>query len=198
MNWRYSCYLSKMKQQIKKKILNYYKFSQKIKKQYHRFFFALGHVFPLNSEAELLNFTQFIKSSLQQDTLLTSGGADAENTKRSFFVDDGIGRIIISVTVSQINTIDLVTLLDPDNRTIDSNKKMELSKILEIVSPKPGLYQFIFPEAAGRYEFNVQGISEEAIEFAHSFMYLSNIGNNSTPFSMANPFEGEIIYFFGL
>ena len=113
-------------------------------------------MFPLNSEAELLNFTQFIKSSLQQDTLLTSGGADTENTRRSFFVDDGIGRIIVSIAVSQINTIDLVTLLDPDNRTIDSNTKMELSKIFEIVSPKPGLHKLIFPQAAGKYEFNVK------------------------------------------
>lgn len=180
-------------------ILNYYKFLQKTetkKTQYYRFFFALGQVFPLNSEAELLNFTQFIKSSLQQDTLLTSGGADTENSRRSFFVDDGIGRIIVSIAVSQINTIDLVTLLDPDNRTIDSNTKMELSKIFGIVSPKPGLYQLIFPQAAGKYEFNVQGISEEAIEFAHSFIYLSSTENYSTPFSMANPFGGEIIYFF--
>lgn len=151
-------------------------------------------MFPLNSEAELLNFTQFIKSSLQQDTLLTSGGANTENTRRSFFVDDGIGRIIVSIAVSQINTIDLVTLLDPDNRTIDSNAK--ISKIFEIVSPKPGLYQLIFPQAAEKYEFNVQGISKEAIEFAHSFIYLSSTENKSTPFSMANPFEGEIIYFF--
>ena len=111
-------------------------------------------------------------------------------------MDDGIGRIIVSIAVSQINTIDLVTLLDPDNRTIDSNTKMELSKIFEIVSPKPGLHKLIFPQAAGKYEFNVQGISEEAIEFAHSFIYLSSTENNSTPFSMANPFEGEIIYFF--
>ena len=151
-------------------------------------------MFPLNSEAELLNFTQFIKSSLQQDTLLTSGGANTENTRRSFFVDDGIGRIIVSIAVSQINTIDLVTLLDPDNRTIDSNAK--ISEIFEIVSPKPGLYQLIFPQAAEKYEFNVQGISKEAIEFAHSFIYLSSTENKSTPFSMANPFEGEIIYFF--
>ena len=153
-------------------------------------------MFPLNSEAELLNFTQFIKSSLQQDTLLTSGGADNENTRRSFFVDDGIGRIIVSVAVSQINTIDSVILLDPDNKTIDSNAKMELSKILEIGSPKPGLYQLIFPRVVGRYEFNVQGISEEAIEFAHSFMYPSSIEKNSTPFSMVNPFEGEMISLF--
>ena len=139
--------------------------------------------------------THFIKSSLQQDTSITSGGVDTENTRRSFFVDDGIGKTIISVAVSEVKATDLVTLLDPDNRTIDSKMKMKLSKIFEIVSPKPGLYQLIFPNVAGRYEYNVQGVSKEAIEFAYSFMYLSSTKNNSNPFFMANPFEGKIIYF---
>jgi len=159
--------------------------------------YTSGQVFPLKNEAELLKFTEFVKSSLQQDTIIASGGALAARYKRSvsgghsFNVDDGIAKLIVSVAVQQPNSAQYVNLRSPDSDTATASTTMSMARIFEITDPQPGLWFVEFPTAVGKYEFSAQAVSKNPIEFSYNFMYQESERKNSPPFSMMHPFKGR-------
>ena len=111
-----------------------------------------------------------------------------------FAVDDGISKLIVSVAVSRSNTAKQVALMGPGNIRVNSYTTLSMSMIFEVSSPKAGLYQLIFPNTVGKYKYNVQAVSKEAIEFDVNFMYQVSVRKNSPPISMTNPFKGEAIF----
>ena len=160
----------------------------------------LGNIFPLQNERELVKFTEFVNVSLRQDTVVASGGTITETVKRStssshgFAVDDGISTIIVSVVVSLRDMAGQVSLFDPDNIKVNPQATTSMSIIFQIMNPKPGRYQLTFPNTVGEYEYNVQGVSEKAIEFTTSFIYQQSVLKNSPPISITSPFKGQFIY----
>ena len=87
-----------------------------------------------------------------------------------------------------------VSLVGPDNIKVHPETTTSKSIIFELLNPKPGPYQLIFPKTVGKYEYNVQGISDKAIEFTNSFIYQQSVRKNSPAISMTNPFKGEFKY----
>ena len=87
-----------------------------------------------------------------------------------------------------------VSLVGPDNIKMNPQTTTSMSMIFELLNPKPGPYQLIFPKTVGKYEYNVQGISDKAIEFTNSFIYQQSVRKNSPAISMTSPFKGEFIY----
>lgn len=160
----------------------------------------LGRVFPLRNDDELLQFAKLVNISFNQDATLTFGGTATGRIKRStsfshgFVVDDGISKIIASIVVSQPNTASQVSLVDPGNVTVNPLITTSLTIVFEIASPKAGQYKLTFPNTVGKYEYNVKGVSEEAIEFVHSFIYQQNVRRNSPPIYMKSPFKGKFRY----
>ena len=147
--------------------------------------FFPGKVFPLKGEAELVEFTKLVNTSLKHDTAIASGGTSRGRVKQStlishvFSVDDGINTVTVSIVVGQPNMISHVSLIGPGNVK---------------VNPKAGRYQLIFPNTGGKYEYNVQGVSNKAIEFTNSFMYQRSVRRNSPAISITTPFKVKIIW----
>ena len=54
--------------------------------------------------------------------------------------------------------------------------------IFEIPNPKAAHYQLTLPNLGGKYEYNVQRVSSQAIEFTHSFIYQRSVRKNSLQF----------------
>ena len=160
----------------------------------------LGLVFPLYSDAELIQFAKLVNVSFNRDATLTAGGTANGRTIRStsfshsFAVDDGISKIIVSIVVSKQNTTSQVSLVDPANVKVNPLITTSLAIVFEKESPKAGQYKLTFPTTVGKYEYNVQGASEGAIEFAYSFIYQQSVRKNSPPIYMKNPFKGKFRY----
>ena len=87
-----------------------------------------------------------------------------------------------------------VSLVGPDNIKVHPETTTSKSIIFELLNPKPGPYQLIFPKTVGKYDYNVQGISDKAIEFTNSFIYQQSVCKISPAISMTNPFKGEFKY----
>ena len=159
-----------------------------------------GNVFPLLDESEIVKFTKFVNASLKQDTALASGGTLKGRKKRStsfshgFAVDDGINTVTVSIVVERPNMVSHVSLVSPGNIKVNPQTTTSMSIIFELVNPKPGSYQLIFPKTVGKYEYNVQGISDKAIEFTNSFIYQQSVRKNSPAISMTSPFKSEFLY----
>ena len=159
-----------------------------------------GNVFPLNDDKELIKFTKFVNASLKRNTLLSSGGNLSGRKKRStsfsreFTVDDGISTATVSIAVSRPNMASQVSLVGPGNKKLNAQTTTSMSIIFEIVNPKAGHYQINFPNTVGKYEYNVQGVSDKAIEFTGSFTHQQNPLKDSPTISITTPFKGELIY----
>ena len=110
-----------------------------------------------------------------------------------FAVDDGINTVTVSIVVERQNMVCHVSLVGPNNIKVNPQTSTSMSMIFEVLNPKPGSYQLIFPKTVGKYEYNVQGISDKAIEFTNSFIYQQSVRKNSPAISMASPFKGEFI-----
>ena len=157
----------------------------------------IGRVFPLYWDSELIQFAKLVNISFNQDTTLTFGATATGRTKRStsfshgFVVDDGFSKVIVSIVVSRLHTASQVSLVDPANVTVNPLIKTSLAIVFEIASPKAGQYKLNFPNTVGKYEYNVRGVSEGAIEFGHSFIYQQSVRKNSPPIYMKNPFKGK-------
>lgn len=92
------------------------------------------------------------------------------------------------------DTANQVSLFDPDNIKVNPQATTSMSIIFQIMNPKPGRYQLTFPNTVGQYEYNVQGVSEKAIEFTTSFIHQQSVLKNSPPISITSPFKGQFIY----
>ena len=84
--------------------------------------------------------------------------------------------------------------MDPANVKVNPLITTSLAIVFEKESPKAGQYKLTFPITVGKYEYNVQGASEGAIEFAYSFIYQQSVRKNSPPIYMKNPFKGKFRY----
>lgn len=102
--------------------------------------------------------------------------------------------VTVSIVVGRPNMVSHVLLVEPGNIKVHPQTTTSKSMIFELPNPKAGLYQLIFPETVGQYEYNVQGISDKAIEFKNSFTYQQSVRKNSPIIFMTNPFKGEFIY----
>ena len=148
-------------------------------------------------DSELIQFAQLVNISFNQDTTLTFGATAVGRTIRStsfshgFAVDDGINKVIVSIVVSSIDTASQVSLVDPANVTVNPLITTSLAIIFEIANPRVGQYKLTFPNTVGKYEYNVRGVSEGAIEFGHGFIYQQGVRRNSPPIYMKNPFKGK-------
>ena len=157
-------------------------------------------IFPLKNETELIEFTEFVNTSLKQDTVIASGGTLRGRVKRSalishgFSVDDGISTVTVSIVVAQPNMVSQVSLIGPGNFKVNPQTTTSMSMIFGIMNPKAGPYQLVFPNTGGNYEYNAQGVSDKAIEFTNSFMYQRNVRKNSSAISITTPFKGEIMF----
>merc|ERR1719427_109845 len=156
-----------------------------------------GQVFPLKNEAELKKFTNYVKTSLQQDTVIASGGTlNSKSYKRSlysmqshdFMVDDGI--LMISVAISVQKYASQVTILDPNGRKVNPSTTLSLSLVYQISHPTSGKWTINFPSSVGKYGYNVQAVSSSAIAFAHNFIYQQSVRKNSPPIPLVNPLKG--------
>ena len=162
--------------------------------------FFPGKVFPLKGEAELVEFTKLVNTSLKHDTAIASGGTSRGRVKQStlishvFSVDDGINTVTVSIVVVQPNMISQVSLIGPGNVKVNPQTTTSMSMIFDILNPKAGRYQLIFPNTGGKYEYNVQGVSNKAIEFTNSFMYQRSVRRNSPAISITTPFKVKIIW----
>ena len=87
-----------------------------------------------------------------------------------------------------------VSLVGPGNKKLNAQTTTSMSIIFQIVNPRAGHYQITFPNTVGKYEYNVQGVSDKAIEFTSSFKYQQNARKNSPTISINTPFKGELIY----
>ena len=159
-----------------------------------------GEVFPLHDDSEIVKFTKFINASLKRNTVIASGGTLKGRVIRStsfshaFAVDDGISTVIVSIVVGRPNMVSLVSLVGPGNIKVHPQTTTSRSMIFEILNPKAGTYQLTFPKTVGKYEYNVEGISKNAIEFKNNFIYQQSVRKNSPAISMATPFKGEFIF----
>ena len=162
--------------------------------------FFPGKVFPLKGEAELIEFTKLVNTRLKHDTAIASGGTSRGRVKRStlishvFSVDDGINTVTVSIVVGQPNMISQVSLIGPGNVKVNPQTTTSMSMIFDILNPKAGRYQLIFPNTGGKYEYNVQGVTNKAIEFTNSFMYQRSVRRNNPAVSITTPFKGKIIW----
>ena len=86
-----------------------------------------------------------------------------------------------------------VSLIGPGNANVNPQTTTSMSMIFEILNPKAGPYQLIFPNTGEKYEYNVQGVSDKAIEFTNRFIYQRSVRKNSPAISITTPFKGEII-----
>ena len=162
--------------------------------------FLSGNVFSLPDDSEIVKFTKFINASLQQDTSLAFGGTSKGRVTRStpfshgFAVDDGMNTVTVSIVVGRPNMVSHVSLVGPGNIKVNPQTTTLKSMIFELLNPKAGLYQLTLPKTVGEYEYNVQGISDKAIEFTNSFTYQQSVRKNTPIIYMTNPFKGEFIY----
>ena len=117
--------------------------------------FFPGKVFPLKGEAELVEFTKLVNTSLKHDTAIASGGTSRGRVKQStlishvFSVDDGINTVTVSIVVGQPNMISQVSLIGPGNVKVNPQTTTSMSMIFDILNPKAGRYQLIFPNTGG-------------------------------------------------
>ena len=77
----------------------------------------------------------------------------------------------MSIVVGQPNMISQVSLIGAGNVKVNSQITTSMSMIFDILNPKAGRYQLIFSNTGGKYEYNVQGVSDKTTEFTNSFMY---------------------------
>ena len=109
--------------------------------------FFPGKVFPLKDESELIKFTNFISTSLEQDTAIRSGEIIGWRVKRSslitypqFSVDDAMKSVTVSVVKDQLHMFGSVSLIGPGNVKVNPQTFTSSSMIFEIPNPKAGHY----------------------------------------------------------
>ena len=100
--------------------------------------------------------------------------------------------VTVSVIKDQLHMFGSVSLIDPGNVKVNPQTLTSSSMIFEIPNPKAGHYQLTLPNLGGKYEYNVQRVSSQAIEFTHSFIYQQSVRKNSPAISITTPFKGEI------
>ena len=79
--------------------------------------------------------------------------------------------VTVSVVKDQLHMFGSVSLIGPGNVKVNPQTLTSSSMIFEIPNPKAGHYQLTLPNLGGKYEYNVQRVSSQAIEFTHSFIY---------------------------
>ena len=77
----------------------------------------------------------------------------------------------MSIVVAQPNMLSQVSLIGPGNFKVNPQTTTSMSMVFGIMNSKAGPYQLVFPNTGGNYEYNVQGVSDKAIEFKNRFMY---------------------------
>ena len=97
--------------------------------------------------------------------------------------------VTVSVIKDQLHMFGSVSLIDPGNVKVNPQTLTSSSMIFEIPNPKAGHYQLTLPNLGGKYECNVQGVSSQAIEFTHSFIYQRSVRKNSPAVSITTKYK---------
>ncbi|XP_057291426.1 hemicentin-1-like isoform X2 [Hydractinia symbiolongicarpus] len=143
-----------------------------------------GQIFSLSNEAELLQFADFVASSLSRDTMIASGSA----INSQFSVDDRISKLTVSATST--STAQSITLKDPFGDNVPALTTLSMIRIFQIDNPASGVWSLVSPSVGADYKYTVEAKSNDAIVFTHNFMYQENPANDSLPYSLYNPITG--------
>ncbi|XP_047127877.1 uncharacterized protein LOC100200589 [Hydra vulgaris] len=162
--------------------------------------YTSGQIFPLKDDKEIMSFTEYVKSSLQQDTVIASGEATKGiSTKREaitsydFFVDDGIEKIIVSASTSALNAVNLIQLQFEDGKQASPSTTTSMTKIYQVTSSSKGFFgkwTLNLPTSAGDFKYSVQAVSNDPIEFSISFAYQQHPTKNSPVYLFSDPIKG--------
>ncbi|XP_065656244.1 SCO-spondin-like [Hydra vulgaris] len=156
--------------------------------------YTSGHIFHLsNNVKEMANFTPYIKSSLQHDTVITRGELLNGSRIKNFFVDDGIEKIIVLVSTTAQNAHHLIQLRYENELPVSPTLITSMAKIYLIRKSKKrfsGKWTILFPSNVENCKYSVEAISNDPIEFHSSFVYQQQPSQNSSVYLFSNPIKG--------
>ena len=137
---------------------------------------------------------------MQQDTAIASGEILNTRFKRQtgeisqdFFVDDGLEKIIVSISASVAGVAGLVKLRYQDGSFKLPTTTTSMAVIFQVPQSDKaffGKWTLTFPSSTGEYKYSVQAVSRDPIEFAYSFIYQQNPAKNSPAYSFNDPIKG--------
>ena len=138
---------------------------------------------------------------MQQDTVIAAGETSkrskfkrqAEAGSHDFVVDDGIEKIIVSISTSGGNAAGLVQLRYEDGSLVSPTTTTSMALIYQISKSEKGFFgkwTINFQSSAGDYKYSVQAVSRDPIEFASSFVYQQHPAKNSPAYFFSDPIKG--------
>ncbi|XP_065657087.1 uncharacterized protein LOC136082288 [Hydra vulgaris] len=162
--------------------------------------YTSGQIFPLKDDTEIMSFTEYVKSSLQQDTVIasaeTSTGISTKSeaiTSYDFFVDDGIEKISVFASTSALNAVNLIQLQFEDGTLASPSTTTSMTKIYQLTSSSKGFFgkwTLNLSTSAVDFKYSVQAVSNDPIEFSISFAYQQHPTNNSPVYLFSDPIKG--------
>eukprot|EP00112_Aurelia_sp_Birch-Aquarium-sp1_P024237 Seg757.1 transcript_id=Seg757.1/GoldUCD/mRNA.D3Y31 product="Metabotropic glutamate receptor 4" protein_id=Seg757.1/GoldUCD/D3Y31 len=108
--------------------------------------YTSGQIFPLQSDADITKFTDFVGNSLKDSTIIDEG---SNKQDYHFVVDGEVNILLLSLNAIKSSAVRLAALIDPFGAAKNASQTTAYSRIYTIANPATGQWHLRFPNSSG-------------------------------------------------
>ena len=152
--------------------------------------YTSGQIFPLQSDADITKFTDFVGNSLKDSTIIKEG---RNNPDYYFVVDGEVNTLLLSLDAVQASAVTLAALIDPFGVTRSATQTTAYSRVYTIANPAAGQWHLRFPPSSGSNSFIAKSVGNNSIDFTPYFLHQEDEMKRTPVLSLSDPVKGNFV-----
>lgn len=150
--------------------------------------YTSGQIFPLQSDADITKFTDFVGNSLKDSTIIDEG---SNKQDYHFVVDGEVNILLLSLNAIKSSAVRLAALIDPFGAAKNASQTTAYSRVYTIANPATGQWHLRFPNSSGSNSFIAKSVGNNSIDFTPYFLHQENKMEGTPVLSLSDPVKGN-------